>query len=312
MQALDCGSQALVIVSAKKAEFPVVYVNTAFETLTGRDAGEVIGGKLSALIASGRMPERSEDWLPNGDEPFEQSWRLQAGGSIRLNVRQTPLFERPGKPAFWLLTVLSAADSNEAGAEAALRDALQDARRKIKRLERTDSATGVPNEDAFTEILHRDWAIARREQRRLGVVLFCVDFLEEYRDSLGRHATDSVLRKVAHAINGSLRRAGDFGARVGDDRFAVVLGPADEAQVRDFAGRVVKKVSSLAIPHPKSPVARNITISCGYASEVPEWTSVRNTLLEAAEQRLIDNRPEPAAEVDAAAATRTDLKRQSR
>ncbi|MBT8444420.1 MAG: GGDEF domain-containing protein, partial [Gammaproteobacteria bacterium] len=219
-----------------------------------------------------------------------------------------PLFELPGKPAFWLLTVLSAADSNEVGAEAALRDALQDARRKIKRLERTDSATGVPNEEAFNEILHRDWAIARREQRRLGVVLFCVDFLEEYRHSLGRHATDSVLRKVAHAINGSLRREGDFGARVGDDRFAVVLGTADEAQVRDFAERVVKKVSSLAIPHPKSPVARNITISCGYASEVPEWTSVCNTLLENAERLLLQNRPDPAAD----ASKRADLKRQSR
>ncbi|MFW2404263.1 MAG: diguanylate cyclase domain-containing protein [Gammaproteobacteria bacterium] len=309
MQALDCGSQALVIVSAKKANFPVVYVNTAFETLTGMDAGEIIGGKLSMLVESGRMPVRSEDWLPNGDEPFEQSWRLQAGGAIRLNVRQTPLFERPGKPAFWLLTVLSAADSNATGAEAALRDALQDARRKIKRLERIDSATGVPNEDAFTEIMHRDWAIARREQKRLGVVLFCVDFLDEYRDSLGRHATDSVLRKVAHAINGSLRREGDFGARVGDDRFAVVLGTADETQVRDLAERVAKKVGNLAIPHPKSPVARNITISHGYSSEVPEWTSVCNTLLENAERMLVENRPDPDTAADADA--RADLKRHS-
>ena len=304
-----------MIVSAKKSDFPIVYVNTAFETLTGMGAGDVIGGRLANLVLEGRMPQRSGDWLPNGDGPAEQAWRIQAGGTLRLNVRQTPLFDRPGMPAFWLLTVLSVADGGDAAGEAALRDALHDARRKIKRLERTDSATGVPNEDAFDEILSRDWAIARREQRRLGVVVFQVDFLDEYRDSLGRHATDSVLRKVAHAINGSLRRAGDFGARVGDDRFAVVLGTADDTQVREFAGRVVKKVSNLAIPHPKSPVARNITISRGCASEVPEWTSVCSTLLETADQDLGENLPVRSAEADGddrATGTRTDLKRLSR
>ena len=59
--------------------------------------------------------------------------------------------------------------------------ALQDARRKLKRLERTDSATGIPNEAAFGEILQRDWAIARREQRPLAVAVFEVDHLDEYR-----------------------------------------------------------------------------------------------------------------------------------
>lgn len=297
-----------MIVSAKKRGLPIVYVNTAFETLTGQSASDVIGDKLDELVAKGPVPDGAVPWQPDGNDVVEQTWRLQVGGKLPLSVRQTPLFERPGTPSFWLLSVLGPAGEDVAAGEDALRDALNAAHRKLKRLERTDSATGVPNEGAFSETLQRDWAIARREQRLLAVVVFQVDYLDEYRDKLGRHATDSVLRKIAHAINGSLRRAGDFGARVGDSRFAVILGSADDSQVREFAERAAKKVSNLAIPHPKSPVARHITISYGAVSETPEWSSSCNVMFATAEGRLAENLPDPVADSDEhAGATRTDL-----
>lgn len=288
-----------MIVNAQQRGLPVVYVNTAFETLTGLEAGHIIGDGLEKLVVNGQLPGSSADWSPAGDEDFEQCWRSKTGGELRLNVRRTPLFDRPGKPSFWLLTALGLAGADPTNGEAALRDALHDARRKLKRLERTDTATGVPNEGAFEEVLQRDWGIARREHRRVGVVIFGVDYLEEYRSKLGRHATDSVLRKVAHAINGSLRRASDFGARVGDDRFAVVLGSVTDTQARDFAERAARKVSNLAIPHPRSPRARNITISYGAASEAPELTSRYNELVERAERRLAESRAAAAAADDA-------------
>jgi len=296
LQALDGSAQALVIVNAQHHGLPVVYVNTAFETLTGLEAGHIIGDGLGQLVVDGQLPGHAGDWSPDGDEDCEQCWRSKAGGELRLNVRRTPLFDRPGKPSFWLLTALGLAGAGSPDGEAALRDALSDARRKLKRLERTDTATGVPNEGAFGEVLQRDWGIARRERRRVGVVIFEVDYLEEYREKLGRHATDSVLRKVAHAINGSLRRASDFGARVGDDRFAVVLGSVNDTEANNFAQRAVRKVRDLAIPHPRSPRARNITISFGAASEVPEWTSTCDVLLETAERRLAESRAEAPAE----------------
>jgi len=310
LQALDCSTQPIVIVSSQNASLPVAYVNTAFETLTGLDAAEVMGGRLDKLVANGPIPERAAQRRPDINEDYEQTWRIRGGRKLRLSVRLAPLFDDSGRPAYWLLTVLGPLDSESPGGEAALRDALHDARRKLRRLERTDSATGVPNAAAFYEILQRDWAMARREQRRLGIVVFQVDYLDEYRDKIGRHATDSVLRKIAHAIHGSLRRAGDFGARVGDARFAVVLGLADDSQVREFAERAVKKVNNLAIPHPKSPVARHVTISFGTASETPEWSSTCNVLFEIAEQHLVENLPVPVADREGnetGATTRTDL-----
>jgi diguanylate cyclase (GGDEF)-like protein len=312
LQALDSGMQALVIVNAQKRGLPVVYVNSAFETLTGLAAGDVVGGRLDELASGDDVPERPGQWLQEDGDDVEQLWRRNGAEPLRVNLRRTALFDRPGRPSFWMLTAIEPRDVATPDGEVELRNALHDARRKLKRLERTDPATGIPNAAAFHEILRRDWKIARREQKCLGVAIFQVDYLEEYRDSLGRHATDSVLGKVAHAINGSLRRAGDFGARVDDDRFAVVLGAASDDQVADFSARVLKKVASLAIPHPRSPVARMITISYGGAAEVPEWKSVFNTLLDTAEQRLaaaLDARPIVDPTAEKTQETRTDLAR---
>lgn len=303
----------MLIVDAQKSTLPIIYINTAFETLTGLEAVDIIGSRLDELVARGRAPERTGTWRMDGDEESEQTWRLRGGAELRVCVRRSPLFKRPGRPSYWLLTVLERLGGGAAGGEAALRNALHDARRELKRLERIDPATGIPNDSAFDEILHRDWAIARREQRRIGIVVFQVDYLEAYRDKLGKHATNSVLRKIAHAISGSLRRAGDFGARVGDDRFAVILGSADDRQIRDFAARAVKNVNNLSIPHPTSPVARHITISFGAATEAPEWSSTYSTLLDTAVQRLTDNLPRPSAGADeTCSGTRTDLLRLTR
>ena len=291
IQALDCGSDALIIVNARKPDLPVVYVNTAFEASTGVAASDVIGSGLTQLVTHGPLPEvikaGQSDWLPDDSCTLVQSWGLRDGREIQLQLRLSPLYDKPGTPAFWLLTQVAATASRPN--ETALRDALHDARRRLKSLERTDPVTGAPNEAVFTEVLQRDWSIARRENRHLGLVVFRVDCFAEYINVFSRHAADSLMRKIGNAINGSLRRAGDFGARLGEDQFAVLIGNATDVQALAFAERVVEKVHRLAIHHPRSTKARFVTISHGCASEIPEWTAASSTLLEHAVARLVDD-----------------------
>ena len=103
------------------------------------------------------------------------------------------------------------------------------------------------------EILLRDWSVARREQKRLSVIVFRIDALESYHQLFGRHATEACLRKVAHSIANSLQRAADYCARVGHDRFAVMIGGAEEDRVVAFAERIAQRVRDLAIHHPAVP-----------------------------------------------------------
>jgi len=292
IQALDSIPTPTVIIGARKTGLPVVYVNAAVEILIGRDAAELIGMPFEDILAQGCLPgtTRERDAEPDQHEcrSIRHRWHTRDGVSVPLDVRVSPLQDRLGQPEFWMLSVVGDAVSSsgpQAHDTAELRSELVIAQRQIKSLERTDSVSGLANRGAFDEVLERDWSIARREQRRIGVIVFSVDCLAEYREIYGRQATDSLLRKVGHAIGGNLRRAGDFGARIASDRFAVLISDSDKEQAKACANRVVAKVRDLTIHHPRSTVAKFATVSYGVASEVPAWTKKSVMLLEEAERQ---------------------------
>ncbi len=297
LQALDCTLAPTVIVDARKPGLPIAYVNPAVEALIGKNAKEVVGMPFAEILAMGRLPDESNQ--PDEASPEQatrtdrQTWHTRDGVSVCLDVRMSPLNDSIGRLSFWMFSVVAGAPASgkaQSHDTTALHGELVDARRQIKRLQRIDSVTGMANLGAFNDVLERDWAIARRDQRRIGLIVFSVDYLSEYRDIFGRHATDALLQKVGHAISGTLRRAGDFGARIESGRFAVLISDADEGQAEACATRIASKVRNLAIHHPRSAVARFATVSYGTVSELPAWTKESVTLLDEAGQQLDRNR----------------------
>lgn len=310
LQVLDCAPSGMLIVYARKPGFPIAYANAAVEVNSGYEKGELIGRPWTKLLED---QDGSQDFIesqlsdihfdqPSQPQLIEQYWKTKSGRSLFVRLNVSPLYDRPGMPTYLLLSQSesgSAEQLREEDPELSFGDTFLGTRRRMMRMNRTDSATGIPNHAAFLEVVDRDWAIARREQRRLSVIIFQVDALDEYSASFGRHATYSTLRKIAHAITGSLRRHGDFGARYSNDRFAVVMSNTDPAQVTSVAEHVASKVRSLAVHHPKSTTDKFVTISYGIATEIPEWTASCSTLLDSAEESL--SRSTPANESDQAA-----------
>ncbi len=291
-QALECAPQPIVIVDARQPGLTVAYVNPAFEALTGLDSTALAGTALTELVPDGDLSELEKgvtgEWVANHGQRLKQRWRIKSGQPIAVDVHLSALYETAGRPAYWMLTQIHepvAEAGTGSNSEAALRSALRDAHRQLKRLKRSDPATGIPNHKVFGEAIQRDWGVACREQINLGIIVFSVDALAEYRALFGRHSTDAMFRKIGHAIVGSLRRSGDLGARLNSDRFAVLIGSADEQQATELAKRIQSKVRKLAIHHPRSP-ARFVTVSFGVASVVPERDMSSACLLERAEQQL--------------------------
>ncbi len=287
IQALDATPAPAVVIDAHKDGWPVVYLNSAVEILLGRTAAELVGESFQELLVEGALPDA--DALPATGAAERQKWRTRDGISVWLDVRWSPLVDRAGRPGLWLLSVIDEAQTDRGGqsqATARLRDELVDARRQLKSLQRVDPVTGLASASVFREVLERDWAIARRVQRPIAVIVFAVDCLDAYRDTYGRHATDSLLRKIGHALGGSLRRAGDFSARLAGDRFAVLIGDAEPEQADALARRIAAKVRNLAIHHPRSTTARFVTVSYAAVSEVPAWTRASVMLVDEAVSRL--------------------------
>ena len=214
-----------------------------------------------------------------------------------MELRPAPLYDQPGRASYWLLTAVPSDVAAVRSLESATGRTTPpmagtgvftatDVWARSLRDERTDAVTGIPGRNALLEVLLRDWSVARREQQRLSVIVFRIDALESYHSLFGRHATEACLRKVAHAIANSLQRAADYCARVGHDRFAVMIGGAEEERVAAFAERIAQRVRDLAIHHPRSQLARYLTVSWSLSSEIPSALADEPGLLEDAEARI--------------------------
>jgi diguanylate cyclase (GGDEF)-like protein len=205
-----------------------------------------------------------------------------------------PLYDRPGIPRYWMGSEQRPVAAEQVGADnerEILLAVLRDASMQLRRLDGRDSVTGVLNRRAFDELLQRDWVMARREQRSLSAILLRLDDFADYREVYGRHAADSCLRKVLHAITGSLRRGGDLVARYGDDRFVVLLNGGEEEHVARLADQIAARVRGLSIHHPRSAQGRFMTASYGLSHMRPDAKNSPEKLLTIADKDLEANHP---------------------
>ncbi len=252
----------------------IVYANAASEALLGWSQGLLKGKDLTQLQAGGENLLLDADSALPG-QAAAQLWRDSRGRPRELQISAAPLADSNDCVVQWLLTVAAVAGlpadegtATQAGAEL------------------VDTATGLPDRSAFDRLLAHDWAKARRQRLSVSLLLFQIDAFDAYRDVFGRHAADSCLRKVGHAISGCLRRDADFVARFGDGQFAAIVAAADENQSQDFAERIAERVRLLAIHHPRSSVDRFVTVAHAVGVQQPGLHDSAEELLTGLQQSL--------------------------
>jgi len=284
-QALDLSPVATLIIDLKATTQSVEYANQAFEALSGFDAAELVGRPWSRLVAEETETPES------GQREIQLTCHPRLGAAESLWFELYPLYDGPGAPRYWLATESRQSEQEDAAdpERETLLSVLREARSCLRRSDGRDSTTGVLNRRSFDDLMHRDWVLARREQRSLALVVFQLDSFDSYCDVFGRHAADACLRKVAHAITGSLRRAGDLTTRYADERFAVLIGQGDEGQAAELAQRISDKVRELAIHHPRSLTDRFVTLSWGVAAVAADNLSSQPDLIGRAEADLQDS-----------------------
>ena len=162
-------------------------------------------------------------------------------------------------------------------------------RRKCALLEEyafIDALTGIPNRRHFDDLLDKEWKRAMRADRHMSLLLIDIDKFKEYNDTYGHGSGDTALRKVAHALEDALRRAGDTVARYGGEEFAAVLPYTDAEKAREAADQIMQAVKALEIEHKSSPVAPHLTLSIGVATANPNKAATPASLLEEADKAL--------------------------
>ncbi|MEN3202813.1 MAG: diguanylate cyclase [Atribacterota bacterium] len=139
---------------------------------------------------------------------------------------------------------------------------LEELAAELEHLAFFDPLTGIPNRRAFDQRLNEMEANYLRYQTPYTLVVIDIDHFKLYNDAFGHHKGDELLRSLA-AVFGASVRGGDFVARFGGEEFVVLCFGAKEEEGEKVAERLREKVKECSFPHPKSPVARVVTVSCG-------------------------------------------------
>ncbi|MEV6299930.1 GGDEF domain-containing protein [Actinoplanes sp. NPDC051861] len=134
---------------------------------------------------------------------------------------------------------------------------LRDQEAQLLRAAHSDRLTGLPNRTSFTAALEA--AIGRG---RFTVLFLDLDGFKRINDTLGHHAGDQLLVRVADRIRDSLR-AGDVAARFGGDEFLVLLdGVAPGPELNVLVERLETAVSA---PYRLDDEFARVGVSIGWA-----------------------------------------------
>jgi two-component system cell cycle response regulator len=267
----------------------VVYVNRAFETLTGYSAAELIGRNLRLLQADDREQDgrhRLRDAMNRAETCRVLLRNYRKDGSLFWNeMTVMPLRHPDGCVTHY------AGHHRDAGERLRIdpkvsKDSLSGAHQPTAIAVRDDRLTGLYTLPYLEELLKRDWSVAHREQRSIAVFAVDIDALDLYNTTFGRAAGDSTIRRVAHVVSACLRRSSDVTARIdGGSLIAFAPGLSIEQALR-VGQLMAERVRDLRIHHPRSAVLRYISVSVGVCAATPGASDSPADLLQKAQQQL--------------------------
>ena len=160
------------------------------------------------------------------------------------------------------------------------------ANRELENLSRQDGLTGIANRRYFDTYLLTEVRRASRERHPLSLILADVDYFKAYNDCYGHQAGDDCLRRVAAGLKAVGRRPADLAARYGGEEFAMVLPSTAMEGAVDVAKSLARAIEALAIPHERSGVSTQLSLSQGVASLIPAHDTTPESIIELADQAL--------------------------
>ncbi|GEM_PF-1058247 len=195
------------------ANMTILRVNSAFTTITGYLAEDVVG-KTPRVLQSGKQKASfyAAMWKSiNTTGAWEgEIWNRRKNGEVFLEH----------------LTITSVKDPNGVISNyvATLTDITlrKEALDKIERLAFYDSLTGLPNRRLLQDRLTQALVLSHHNGRQGALLFIDLDNFKMLNDTLGHDMGDLLLQQIAQRLESCVRK-GDTVARLGGDEFVVML-----------------------------------------------------------------------------------------
>lgn len=241
----------IVICDARQPDLPIIYVNPAFERMTGYTLAEVRGRNCRFL-----QPEAID--LPELEE-------LRTGLREQRDIHVVLRNCRKNGELLWnelFISPVLDAEGETTHFVGVLNDVTEQRRYESELMFTInhDVLTGLPNRSLLEDRLAQACSMARRYRKRLAVLFIDLDGFKPINDSMGHNIGDQLLVEVAGRLSQQVR-VGDTVGRMGSDEFIVLLSDLDsEASVVDAAERLIR---ILAQPYVFDGGAVHVTASIG-------------------------------------------------
>lgn len=155
----------------------------------------------------------------------------------------------------------------------------------LQRLSFRDPLTNVANRRFLEMTMASEWKLHVRSRSCLSILMIDIDWFKSFNDTYGHLAGDDCLRRVAAALETSVRRSTDLVTRYGGEEFCVLL-PLTDLEGAFVTGRsMMRAVHALQIHHGGSPFGR-VTVSMGVAGCLPDGSRQMHDLIHAADTAL--------------------------
>ncbi|MET3130983.1 diguanylate cyclase (GGDEF)-like protein/PAS domain S-box-containing protein [Oxalobacteraceae bacterium GrIS 1.11] len=255
------------------AEARIVWLNRAFETLSGYTSAEALGQSPSMFRSSAQdaaFYRRFWDTIKSGATWHGEVINAHRDGSTyTVSQTVTPLLNPNGQVSHYV-AILEDVSARKASEEKVLHSAS------------FDLLTDLPNRGLFFDRLGQALILARRDGQTGALLFLDLDHFKQVNDQLGHAAGDSLLIEVARRLRAQVRES-DTVARLGGDEFTVIL---PHLQNGTDAARIAEQIlAAIAQPCTIAGQALTIELSIGIAL-FPEHGQTVEEIVNAADEAM--------------------------
>ncbi|WP_198412491.1 EAL domain-containing protein [Nocardioides mangrovicus] len=288
-RALEATTNGVSIVDMTRPDHPLVYVNSAFERLSGRRADQVLGTncrfmqgpatdraavrRISEAVAQGRQYEETIlNYRAGSDEPW---WN---------EIHFAPIRDDSGRVCQYI------GIQNDVTAKVEAELALQAERLRadaysaeLEKLAFTDSMTGLLNRRRAFAVLEEMLERAQDSHGSVALLYLDVDDFKQVNDQHGHTAGDTVLALVGDELSSIV---GATAARIGGDEFLLVL---DDLESSSAIARATHLADQLDIDLRNALRRFDVSVSIGISTS-PHDGDRCDALLHAADRRMYQHK----------------------
>ena len=276
LRAVQESVSGVVVADVRQADQPLVYVNPAFEAMTGYSALDVLGSNCRLLQGPDTDPARLRalsQAVQRGEQHQVVLRNYRKDGSGWWNeLNLSPVRDQYGQVTHYL------GYQHDVTARV-------EAEERLARQATQDSLTGLSNRSHLFDRLTAALDAARQGSQALGVLFVDLDGFKAVNDTHGHAVGDSVLVQVAERLRAALRSC-DVLCRNGGDEFVALIAPLDPWDAERVCDRTADDIRTtvrrpFAVPGGQAQLGASVGVAL-----FPEHAGTPDGLLKLADQAM--------------------------